>query len=696
MEKSNTLRIIILILLFIPCFAIAADHGTNFGRPVYSTRQVKEHGKGPYMDKYGYVTVYNGSRTTYGTHSGNLSLSQSGTGYTLTTYDTLTVTGTFGDMEIQNISGVGNCIDGIGATITNASFQQPEWLGLANLTVMGFAYSNYNGKITWKKTIHNFKLLNVSFINTGTYRSEPAISVDGPFITDMVFTGSLSQTFYNDSIVGCTFRGFQDIDVVRIGSNWGGGTEQNRSIALNWFIHGNTVDKITNTTSGFNVISGTGANMEFCHNHIDSIAVNAGAGPRNHTAVVLWYGTINYHDNDDQNEYAQALRNYTLRWTGLPGYDTLYTKIWRNRSKKKASYSAFEGSHTGAGNRNSGNGFYPARIEVWNNTVDSTVANTYHAGGGPDDKYHGVLIDLVNFDTAIIKNNVCFKMEMDYPIDSVAQKGYFNSEIGSAATHKTISNNFSSRWVKNNAQDSTDYMPTVAGPLRHAAAALPWFVRATDKNGNTGDDIGWINYYSAGSPPSCATNTSPANGATIGTQTTATISWGTVATAISYDVYVNGALWGNTVSTTWGLTGLTASSTLSWYVVPKNASGDATGCSSTATTFTTAGNPPSCTTNTATTAISQTGATIHWNTAAGATGYHVYFWLNGGSAPGSPTFDTSSTSLLITGLTAGFTYRFYITPYNTYGDATGCSTVYTTFATLPVPPTFIDYFIYRQ
>ena len=38
--------------------------------------------------------------------------------------------------------------------------------------------------------------------------------------------------------------------------------------------------------------------------------------------------------------------------------------------------------------------------------------------------------------------------------------------------------------------------------------------------------------------PSCATNTAPANGTTIATQTTATLAWNAVSNATSYDVYI--------------------------------------------------------------------------------------------------------------------------------------------------------------
>ncbi|HTE13398.1 MAG TPA: PA14 domain-containing protein, partial [Chitinophagaceae bacterium] len=102
--------------------------------------------------------------------------------------------------------------------------------------------------------------------------------------------------------------------------------------------------------------------------------------------------------------------------------------------------------------------------------------------------------------------------------------------------------------------------------------------------------------YPAPNPPlTCATNTSPANGSTIATNTTATLSWSAVANAVYYNVY----LWtGNTAPVTpianivgnpsYIATGLTASTLYNWYVVPVNAYELASGCVNTKTTFTTA------------------------------------------------------------------------------------------------------------
>jgi len=106
--------------------------------------------------------------------------------------------------------------------------------------------------------------------------------------------------------------------------------------------------------------------------------------------------------------------------------------------------------------------------------------------------------------------------------------------------------------------------------------------------------------------PMCTGNTLPANGSTIATQTTATLTWQVEPNITSYDVY----LWSGAtvpalptiniagqVNTTYNATGLTAGTLYNWYVVPRNATGAATTCGiANKTTFTTAaattGNQP--------------------------------------------------------------------------------------------------------
>lgn len=83
-------------------------------------------------------------------------------------------------------------------------------------------------------------------------------------------------------------------------------------------------------------------------------------------------------------------------------------------------------------------------------------------------------------------------------------------------------------------------------------------------------------------PPSCATLLTPTNNAT-GVNISATnLTWQSVSGATSYDVYfgtsVSPSLVTNTTSTSYSLPTLSSNTTYYWQIIPKNASGSATGC----------------------------------------------------------------------------------------------------------------------
>lgn len=125
-----------------------------------------------------------------------------------------------------------------------------------------------------------------------------------------------------------------------------------------------------------------------------------------------------------------------------------------------------------------------------------------------------------------------------------------------------------------------------------------WYVVPKNSNGvaATGCGNNQTSFTTAATPvlPSCVTNSSPANGTTLTTSTTAALTWNAAAGATSYDVYV----WtgtttpttatANVTGTTYNAAGLTAASVYNWYAVPKNTVGAATGCSSNKTSFSTA------------------------------------------------------------------------------------------------------------
>lgn len=93
-------------------------------------------------------------------------------------------------------------------------------------------------------------------------------------------------------------------------------------------------------------------------------------------------------------------------------------------------------------------------------------------------------------------------------------------------------------------------------------------------------------------PVSCATLLLPADGATnVAPNPNVKFSWNTVAGATAYKLYVGTSVAGaimrtNITATETILWGFALNTTYYWYVVPSNISGDVTGCSATASSFT--------------------------------------------------------------------------------------------------------------
>jgi len=167
-----------------------------------------------------------------------------------------------------------------------------------------------------------------------------------------------------------------------------------------------------------------------------------------------------------------------------------------------------------------------------------------------------------------------------------------------------------------------------------------------------------------GSVPLCVTNTSPANGSTIGTQTTATLTWPSAATATSYDVY----LWtgatapssptANVGSTSYNATGLTASTTYNWYIAPRNAIGAATGCAANKTTFTTAATAGTVSNAGSDVTITLPTSSVTLDGSASTGNIVQYYWFQPQGPVQSVIGDNFAVVTTATGLTTAGTYVF--------------------------------------
>jgi chitodextrinase len=164
--------------------------------------------------------------------------------------------------------------------------------------------------------------------------------------------------------------------------------------------------------------------------------------------------------------------------------------------------------------------------------------------------------------------------------------------------------------------------------------------------------------------------TAPTLSASGTTQTGTNLSWSGATDNVAvtgYDVYRNGTLLGSTTSTSYAVTGLTASTSYTFTVRAKDAAGnvsvDSNSVSVTTlapvvdTTAPTAPTLSASGTTSSATNLSWTGATDN----VGITGYDVY---RNGTLLGS----TASTSYSVTGLTASTTYTFTVKAKDAAGN----------------------------
>ena len=159
------------------------------------------------------------------------------------------------------------------------------------------------------------------------------------------------------------------------------------------------------------------------------------------------------------------------------------------------------------------------------------------------------------------------------------------------------------------------------------------------------------------------------------TQSSTTLSWSGATDNVGvtgYDVYRNSTLIGSTASTTYNVTGLSASTTYTFYVKAKDAAGNVSANSNTVSVTTlapaadtTAPSAPTLTasgTTTSSTSLSWSGATDN----VGVTGYEVY---QNAALIGS----TASTSYNVTGLTPSTTYSYTVKAKDAAGNISASS-----------------------
>ena len=188
--------------------------------------------------------------------------------------------------------------------------------------------------------------------------------------------------------------------------------------------------------------------------------------------------------------------------------------------------------------------------------------------------------------------------------------------------------------------------------------------------------------------------TAPTLAASGTTQTTTSLSWSGATDNVAvtgYDVYKDGVLLGSTASSTYSVSGLSASTTYAFTVKAKDAAGNASVASNSVSVTTLAPAPDTTAPTAATLSASGTTFTstnLSWSGATdnvGVTGYDVY-------QDGIFKASTASTTFSVTGLTSSTTYSFTVNAKDAAGNVSLASntvsvTTLTPDTTAPTAPT---------
>ncbi len=252
----------------------------------------------------------------------------------------------------------------------------------------------------------------------------------------------------------------------------------------------------------------------------------------------------------------------------------------------------------------------------------------------------------------------------------------YRISIGTTAGGTQFLNNFDNG-------NSTTYNP----PVNFAPNTI-YYVRIRPYNvaGNA-TGCSEFRFATISTIPTCTTNISPANNAT-SVLVSANISWNASPTATGYFIsigttsgatdFLNNFDNGNSVTYN-PTTDFLPNTTYFVTITPYNSAGNATACiSSEFTTETVAILIPTCTTLTLPTNNASNvpvNTNISWNTSTTATGYFISIGVASGGTDFLNNFDNgnSVTYNPTTDFLPNTTYFVTITPYNSVGNATACS-----------------------
>lgn len=265
--------------------------------------------------------------------------------------------------------------------------------------------------------------------------------------------------------------------------------------------------------------------------------------------------------------------------------------------------------------------------------------------------------------------------------------GYFIS-IGTTAGGTDFINN-------QNVANVTSFTPTM-----NFASGTTYFVTVTPYNStgnaNSCSPISFTTQPAPLAVPGCATNIFPANNA-IDILVNANITWDAAATATGYRISIGTTTGGNDIVNNFNNGNLLtynpasdfAQNTIYYVTIaPYNASGSAVGCSEIQFKTQTIPVVPSCATNIypPNNGISiPLDANITWSASPTATGYYISIGSGTGATDILNNFDNGNSLIYnpINNFAADAIFYMTITPYNTAGNAVGCSEINFTTQIIP-------------
>ncbi|MEZ4777187.1 MAG: M4 family metallopeptidase [Bacteroidia bacterium] len=159
------------------------------------------------------------------------------------------------------------------------------------------------------------------------------------------------------------------------------------------------------------------------------------------------------------------------------------------------------------------------------------------------------------------------------------------------------------------------------------------------------------------------------------TQTTTSLTWNASTDNVGvtgYKVYLNGTSIGTVTGTAANVTGLTASTTYSFYVTALDAAANESGASNTVNVTTQSAadtQAPTAPSGLAASNITQTSADLSWTASTDNVGVDHYNVYVGGVLNGT----SATTSYALSGLTASTTYSVYVTASDAAGNTSGQS-----------------------